>query len=46
LISLSASQWQGQAVDDNGKAVNVSYSSQQGLLLGEEIGRFKGEKAE
>jgi len=43
LSPLSDTQWQGQAVDANGKTVNVSYSSQQGLLIGEEIELFTGE---
>jgi len=40
LIPLSASQWQGQAVDGDGETVNVSYSRRQGLLLGGEIELF------
>ncbi len=40
LIPLSASQWQGQAVDGGGETVNVSYSRRQGLLLGGEIELF------
>ena len=40
LMSLSNTQWDGQAVDKNGKTVNVSYSSQHGFLIGEEIELF------
>jgi CRISPR-associated endonuclease/helicase Cas3 len=45
LTPLSDTQWQGQAVDTYGKTVNVSYSSQHGFLIGEEIEQFTGEKA-
>ena len=45
LMPLSDAQWQGQAVDTYGKTINVSYSSRHGLLLGEEIEQFTGEKA-
>lgn len=38
LTPLSDTQW--QAIDINGKTINVRYSSQQGLLLGEEIEQF------
>jgi len=43
LSPLSDTEWQGQAVDNNGKTVNVSYSCQQGLLVGGEIELFAGD---
>jgi len=42
LSPLSDIEWQGQAVDNNGKTVNVNYNCQQGLLVGREIELFAG----
>ncbi|MDO9268317.1 MAG: hypothetical protein Q7T96_04290 [Methylobacter sp.] len=43
LSPLPDTEWQGHAVDNNGKTVNVSYSCQQGLLVGREIELFAGD---
>ncbi|MCK9623085.1 MAG: hypothetical protein M0R47_21430, partial [Methylobacter sp.] len=42
LRPLSDIEWQGLAVDNNGKTVTVSYNCQQGLLVGSEIELFAG----
>ena len=42
MLPVSDTQWQGQAVDANGKAISLTYCCQQGMLLGAEIGQFAG----